>query len=265
MPFAPHKNCHIEYSVAGAGKGLVLVHGTGQSAENTWTHVAKHFSSRYTVVCPNYSGSGKTRDNNEELTVALLAEQVLAAAEHAGLRQFDIIGHSLGTCVAMHLAATYPERVGRVVLLAGFAATDARLKLQLGMWKELAENSPKLLASMFLFSAFSPAFVAEMTDCAVREAVEAIFATTNWQGAVRQIALDLRVDITKEAAAMRQATLVLGCAYDYIVPIAHSRVLLKLIPNARYAEMETGHAGCVENVSQFITIVEDFFHQDGGI
>lgn len=259
MPFASFKNFQIEYSVQGEGKGLVLVHGTGQSAENTWTEVAKHFSSSRKVVCPNYSGSGNTQDNNEELTVALLAEQVLAAAEHAGLQQFDIAGHSLGTCVAMYLAANNPERIGKVILLAGFTSTeDARSQLQFRMWKKMAETDPKLLAEIFLFTAFSPAFVDGMTDCAVRKSVEAIFTTTDWQGAARQIELDLHINVTKEARSMKQKTLVLGCTHDYIVPISHSKELMKVIPNPQYAEMDTGHGGCVENLGQFITIVEEF-------
>ncbi|SHN72655.1 alpha/beta fold hydrolase [Desulfovibrio litoralis] len=259
MSFAPYKNCQIEYSVTGKGKGLVLVHGTGQSAENTWTEVAKHFSSKRTVVCPNYSGSGRTQDSNEPLTIELLAEQVLATAEHAGLQQFDIAGHSLGTCVAMYLAANYPDRVGKVILLAGFTSTeDARSQLQFRMWKEMAETNPKLLAETFLFTAFSPAFVAGMPDCAVKDTVEAIFTTTDWKGTARQIDLDLRINVMKEARAMQQETLVVGCVHDYIIPIAHSKELMKVISNAQYAEMETGHGGCVENLEQFISIVDGF-------
>ena len=165
MPFAPYENGRIEYSAVGEGKGLVLVHGTGQSAENTWTEVAEHFAPSRTVVCPNYSGSGRTRDDGGELTVGLLAEQVLAAADHAGLERFAVVGHSLGTCVAMHLAATYPDRVDEVALLAGFAsAEDVRLRLMLGMWKEMAGKNPRLLAETFLFTAFSPAFVSGLGD-----------------------------------------------------------------------------------------------------
>lgn len=262
MPFAPFKHFRIEYSVTGRGKGLVLVHGTGQSAENTWTETARHFSSHYKVVCPNYSGTGKTQDNNEELTVELLGDQVLAAADHAKLRRFDIVGHSLGTCVAVYLAANHPERIEKVLLLAGFASTgDARSQIQFRMWKEMAETNPELLAQTFLFTAFSPAFVAALTDCAVRKTVRDIFATTDWKGAVRQIELDLRVNVTKEAMTMMQETLVLGCTHDYIVPVFHARKLAELIPNARYAEMETGHGGCVENPKRFLEIADGFLKQ----
>jgi pimeloyl-ACP methyl ester carboxylesterase len=259
MPFAPYKNYQVEYSVFGQGKGLVLVHGTGQSAENTWFEAAKHFVSDRKVVCPNYAGSGKTKLREEDLTVALLAEQVLAAADHAGLESFDIAGHSLGTCIAIYLAANYPGRIDKVVLLAGFLSTeDARSQLQFRMWKELAEINPKLLAKLWLFTAFSPTFVAGMTDDLVRQTVDAIFTTTNWEGAIRQTDLDLRVNVAKEANAMKQTALVIGCAHDYIVPISHSRALMKVLSNAQYAELAAGHGGCVENLDQFVKIVKQF-------
>ena len=259
MAFAAYEKCFIEYSVAGRGKGLVLVHGTGQTAENTWPDVVRHFAPARKVVCPNYSGSGNTADNCEELTVAFLAEQVLAVADHAGLDKFDIVGHSLGTCVAMQLAAQHPERVDKVVLLAGFtSAADARMQLQFRMWKEMALANPRLLAEMFMFTAFSPAFVAGMNDSAVKSIVEEIFNSTDWKGAARQIDLDLQVNVEKEAKAMTQRTLVIGCRNDFIVPVAHSRELMNLIRNAQYEELEAGHGGVTENPGQFIQLLDNF-------
>lgn len=131
--------------------------------------------------------------------MALLAEQVLAAADHAGVEHFDVVGHSLGTCVAMYLAAHHPKRVDKVALLAGFiAADDARSQLQFRMWKEMADTNPRLLAEMFLFTAFSPRFVAQMTDCAVKSVVDEIYRSTDWKGASRQISLDLSVNMAQE-------------------------------------------------------------------
>lgn len=262
MPFAPYKDCSIEYSATGSGKGLVLIHGTGQSAENTWPEVVKHFAPAYRVVCPNYSGSGKTIDSGQELTVALLAEQVLAAADHAGVEFFDVVGHSLGTCVAMHLAAHYPQRVGKMALLAGFvAAEDARSQLQFRMWKEMANTNPRLLAEMFLFTAFSPRFVAQMTDCAVKSVVDEIYRSTDWKGASRQISLDLSVNMAQEVRMIQQKTLIIGCTHDFIVPLAHSEALRGHLPHAEYRELNAGHGGATENPVEFIRLLDEFLKQ----
>lgn len=259
MPFAPYNGGSVEYSVEGSGKGLVLIHGTGQSAENTWPETVKHFAPGRRVVCPNYSGSGRTSDNGEELSVAFLAEQVLAAADHAGVKTFAVVGHSLGTCVAMHLAAHHPKRVEKVALLAGFVTTaDARSQLQFRMWKELAGTNPKLLAAMFLFTAFSPVFVAQMNDDAARTIVEEIYATTDWKGASRQISLDLNVNMEREVAMIAQPTLIIGCQHDFIVPLSHSETLREHIPHAEYRELDAGHGGATENPVAFIRLLDDF-------
>lgn len=259
MPFAPHYGCSVQYFVEGKGKGLVLIHGTGQSAENTWPAVVKHFASRYRVVCPNYSGSGGTTDNGEELSVAFLAEQVMAAVNHAGVKNFDVVGHSLGTCVAMHLAAHHPERVEKVVLLAGFISSeDARSQLQFKMWKELVGVNPRLLAKLFLFTAFSPRFVAQMTDDDVASTVETVYRATDWRGAARQIALDLKVNMGQEVRQMQQKTLVIACLHDAIVPASHAEELLSALHNAEYQELDAGHGGVTENPVQFVQLLNDF-------
>ena len=262
MPFAPYKDCSVEYSVEGNGKGLVLIHGTGQSAENTWPEVVKHFVAANPgrrVVCPNYSGSGKTTDSGQALTVALLAEQVLAAVDHAGVKDFDVVGHSLGTCVAMHMAAHHPNRVDKVALLAGFISSgDARSQLQFRMWKEMADTNPKLLAEMFLFTAFSPGFVAQMTDCMVKSVVDEIYRNTDWKGASRQISLDLNVNMAAEVSRIQQKTLIIGCQHDFIVPVSHAKDLLKSMKNAEYRELDAGHGGATEKPAQFIQLLDAF-------
>lgn len=261
MPFAPHNDCSIEYTVNGNGKGLVLIHGTGQSAENTWPEVVKHFAPIRRVVCPNYSGSGKTLDSGQKLSVPFLADQILAAADHAGVNNFDVVGHSLGTCVAMHLAAHHPDRVEKVALLAGFiSAEDARSQLQFKMWKEMADTNPRLLAEMFLFTAFSPRFVSQMTDCAVTSITEEIYRTTNWAGASRQITLDLTVNVLPEAQKMQQETLIIGCLHDIIVPISHAKNLQNILQNASYHELDAGHGGATENPTQFIHLLDTFLN-----
>lgn len=265
MPFAPYNDYSIEYSVEGNGKGLVLIHGTGQSAENTWPEVVKHFAAcnpGRRVVCPNYSGSGKTTDSGQELTIAFLAEQVLAAADHAEVERFDVVGHSLGTCVAVYLAAHYPNRVGKMALLAGFISTeDARSQLQFRMWKEMADTNPRLLAEMFLFTAFSPRFVAQMNDCTAKSVVEDIYRTTNWQGASRQISLDLSVNMAQEVRMIQQKTLVIGCQHDFIVPLSHSEALRGHLPHAEYRELDAGHGGATENPVEFINLLDAFLKQ----
>ncbi|CAB3805440.1 alpha/beta fold hydrolase [Pararobbsia alpina] len=249
----------VVYRVDGSGPGLVLVHGTGGDSESNWGHLVEHLAPHWTVVRPDYSGSGETLDNGEPLTTAVLAAQVVAAAQAAGAVPFDLIGFSLGAAVAAFISAEYPTLVRSVVLLAGFVSgEDSRQKMQFELWRDLIHFDCKSMARLVLLTGFSPDFLSGLGDAAVNENIETIVRSNNWEGMARQVELDLTIDVRDQARRIVKPVLVIGCTHDYMVPAAHARQLAALIPGARYAEMETGHLAPLEQPARFIEIVSDF-------
>ncbi|MEZ5557773.1 MAG: alpha/beta hydrolase [Pseudomonadales bacterium] len=60
-------------------------------------------------------------------------QDVLAVADQLGWRTFNLLGHSMGASIASELAATFPERIQRSVLIDGFIATGGvSLKERIG-------------------------------------------------------------------------------------------------------------------------------------
>ncbi len=259
MPFAPFKNYQIEYTTQGNGQGLVLVHGTGQTAANTWADILPHFTENWQVICPNFSGSGQTPLCEEKLNLDLLAEQVLTAASHAGLKSFNLVGHSLGACVAMQIAAKYPEKVNKLALLAGFASGQTpRLQLQFKMWHKLATSNPEALAEIFIYSALSPAFIDSFSNEEIEGFVAETHQSTNWQGTARQIEVDLDINLLEKAKTIKHRTLITGCLQDYILPVYHSKELAKIIQNSTYTELDCGHAAPMEKAAEYTILLKNF-------
>jgi len=249
----------VIYHVDGSGPGLVLVHGTGGDSESNWGHLVEHLTPHWTVVRPNYSGSGETQDNGEPLTTAVLAAQVVAAARAAGAVPFDLVGFSLGAAVAVFISAEYPTLVRSVVLLAGFVSgEDSRQKMQFELWRDLIHFDRTSMARLILLTGFSPDFLSGLGDAAVNGHIEAIVTSNNWEGMARQVELDLKIDVSDQAQRIEKPVLVIGCTYDHMVPPAHARQLAALIPGARYIEMETGHLAPLEQPARFIELVSEF-------
>lgn len=263
MPFAPYENSaafKVEYEVEGEGRPLVLLHGTGQTARETWLGVLRKLAGKRKAVLVNYSGSGQTSDDGGDLTLPGLARQVIAAADAAGLDKFDLAGHSLGTCVALQTAADFPERVDKVALLAAFvSAADGRAQFQFAWWKRLALTSPADLSALFMYSCFSPAFLARLGADKIAGAVAFMAKNGNWAGAARQIDLDMRVDLRETAARVRQAVLIIDCLQDFVLPGRQGRDLAALLPSTRYAELEAGHAGAAEQPGRLVELFDEFF------
>jgi len=260
-----HAGARIAYRVDGAGPGLVLVHGTGGDSESHWGHLVPHLAPHWTVVRPEYAGSGQTRDQGGPLTVATLADQVVAAARAAGTVPFDLAGFSLGAPIAVHIAAEYPQLVRSVVLLAGFASSDSpRQTMQFELWRDLIRSDRASMARIALLTGFSPAFLSSLDEAALTQNIDFMLDNINWEGMARQIELDRTLNVCEQARRIARPALVIGCRHDQMVPVDHARRLAALIPHAEYAEMETGHIALWERPDEFIELACGFLRRHAG-
>ena len=253
----------VAYDRAGNGSGLVLVHGTG--ADRTqWQPLTAAVADRFTVVAPDLSGSGDTIDHGGPLTLADLAEEVLATADHAGLGRFHLVGHSLGAAVALHLGAHHPGRVRSLVLHAGWAHTDTRMRAEFRYWLDLlqgdAAHGTAHFARMLPLAAFGPRYW-ERTDTAANEDLVRALAAWLAPGTDRQTEVDLSVDLRPLLGRVAAPTLVLASAHDRIVDAAQQRALVAGIPDTRYAEIDAGHGAPGEDPAGFAAAIAAFLEE----
>lgn len=73
----------------------------------------------------------------DQATTQRLAEDVAAVLARWREEPVVVIAHSMGTMVAQHLAAGYPELVAGLVLSAPLLRADAAAREVLGRWEEL--------------------------------------------------------------------------------------------------------------------------------
>ncbi|APZ51316.1 alpha/beta fold hydrolase [Salipiger abyssi] len=251
----------IGYRDDGDGPALVLVHGTGGDGEDNWGEVLRGLPGRR-ILRSDYAGSGLTEDATERLTLDRLADQVLAAADHAGVETFDLAGFSLGAAVALRIAARHPDRVRRLVSLGGFVTGgDPRSRLQFDHWVELAGRDREALARLILLTGFSADFVAGMgdLDAVVAQMVE----VTHWEGMARQAMLDKIVDVSADLAAIRAPTLVLGNRHDQMVPPSASVALAAGIAGARLGWIDGPHLSPMECPEAVAAAIAGFLGASG--
>jgi pimeloyl-ACP methyl ester carboxylesterase len=104
---------------------LLLLHGFGSSLQ-AWDDWSLKLEQKYRVIRLDLPGFGLTgaspaNDYSEEKDLAILTH----FADKLGLEKFSVIGHSMGGKMAWSLAASQPERVQALVLMApdGFPET----------------------------------------------------------------------------------------------------------------------------------------------
>lgn len=115
---------HVRDSGPRDAPAVLMLHGFGGSL-HTWEPWAQQLSSSLRVIRIDLPGSGLSRpDPSGNYTDQRSIQLILALLDRLQVAQTSVIGHSMGGRIAWTLAATHPERVAKLVLIApdGFAS-----------------------------------------------------------------------------------------------------------------------------------------------
>lgn len=97
----------IAYDVTGSkGQPLAFVHGRS-SRRTYFTDQVEHFAANSMVVTVDLRGHGESErpDDPTSTTIGDFSEDVRAVVDHLGLESPVVVGHSMGSDVALHCAA----------------------------------------------------------------------------------------------------------------------------------------------------------------
>jgi non-heme chloroperoxidase len=107
----------LEVEEFGSGPPVVLVAG-GAMTHRVWDHQAAALMRRYRSVALDLRGSGGSDKPASGYSVDVFAADLEALIEVLGLQRPVVLGHGLGSHVALRLAATQPGLVGGLALAA---------------------------------------------------------------------------------------------------------------------------------------------------
>lgn len=117
---------------------VVFVHGA-LNDHTVWTLLARWFANHgHAVLAPDLPGHMRSA-GPALASVEAIAEWTLALLDAAGVRQAALVGHSMGSLVALEAAARAPERASRLAMLGScFPMAVPKALLELSQTDPLA-------------------------------------------------------------------------------------------------------------------------------
>jgi len=100
---------------------IVFLHGAGLD-HTVWALLARWFAHRgFGALAPDLPGHGRSEGKPLE-TIAAMADFTAALMEAAGARRTRIVGHSMGSLIALETAVRHPDHIEAIGLIATAAA-----------------------------------------------------------------------------------------------------------------------------------------------
>ncbi|MBL7204202.1 MAG: alpha/beta fold hydrolase [Desulfobacteraceae bacterium] len=115
MPKVHVNDIEMYYEIRGQGVPLVLIHGLGSSARD-WEAQVPEFAQAYRVVTVDLRGHGRSDAPQGPYSIDMFASDLAALLQVLSLMPAHVIGLSMGSAVAWHLALDYPQVVHTLVL-----------------------------------------------------------------------------------------------------------------------------------------------------
>lgn len=216
----------LNYQVMGEGEPVVLVHGL--SGSGRWwgknvQELARHFRV-YVVDLPGFGSSharGRAWMRGGQFVLGEAAHVLLHWLDAQRLERFHLIGHSMGGYIGADLAAHFPERVERLVLVDA-AAVPIR--------QPLARSALRLASTVsYLPADFLPVLVSD----SLKAGPLTLFS------AIREI---LASDITEKLAEIQADLLIVWGEHDTLLPVSMGQELHRRLPSARFVVIDgAGH------------------------
>jgi len=127
-----HRMAYMDVPSSAGGadaRAVLLLHGKNFWGEYWHETIYQLTHAGYRVIVPDQIGFGKSaKPDDITYSFDLLAANTRQLLDALGIRDIAVVGHSMGGMLAIHFAATYPERTRQLILENPIGLEDYRLQ-----------------------------------------------------------------------------------------------------------------------------------------
>lgn len=254
--YADINGLKMYYEVHGAGKPIVLVHGSFMTIPLNWSHILPLLAKDRKVIVAEMQGHGRTRDIARDISYEGMADDVSGLLKHLKIDSADILGYSMGGAVAFQVALRHPQQVRRLVIMSGVYAHN-------GWWPDVEKSFATFTADMFNGTPIKKQYDSLGNDPAhfpefVKKVISIDLDRFDWSNDVKKLQVPIFMAIGDAD----------GVRYEHALELFRAKGGGKMgdltgVPKSRLAILPaTTHIGMIKRTDWLIPMITDFLDSD---
>lgn len=241
MAFTPRPGACLYWKRDGRddAPALVLLNSIGTDMD-LWDALLPRLRAHFALLRIDTRGHGASTAEPGDYAMAMLADDVLAVADAAGIARFSIAGVSLGGMIGMEVALRAPARIERLMPICTSATMDA------ASWNDrIAKVRAEGMAAIADLA--MGRFLSDAAEPAISDAVRRQLLTMDAEGYAGCGAAIRDMNLAERIADIACPTLIVTGTRDTSTPFAgHGEHLLARIPGATHVSLEAAHLAPLE-------------------
>lgn len=219
------------YEMLGQGEPLVLISGMGMEISMLVEHPDPDVLKKYQTLVIDNRGVGRTDKPAEPYTIETMAEDIVGVMDALKIKKAHIVGISMGSRIALTIAANHPDRVKGLVLCVAGTRLSPGLKFMTFLLTHVPGYSKTLnKTAKFIFDQKYP---------------------PTPESFLRQIEANAKFDGRGMLARVKAPTLIVNGTRDQLAPVKYGKELADGIAGARMSLVEGDHAGVATSKELF--------------
>ena len=250
MPEVSNGKTLVNYDCRGSGPAALLFNHSGTSNLSWSERFLETLAADFSIITPDYRGTGLSSPVSSEFSIADLAVDGLAVLDAVSIDEALIIGTSMGGMVAQEFALNHPTRVSSLVLMGTAAGRSVRVPGEAWVDElfakafqvdDIVERWRQLLPTIY-----SPTYLQRYEEVALELELKGLRFTTNdtlkWHG----VAVS-KFDAYERLINMTTRTMIVHGTADPIITFENGEILSKRVPNCEFVSLSgVGHLPAVE-------------------
>ena len=243
MPYLQREQISIYWESLGQGEPIAFLNGVLMTVDS-WKLQTLEISQRFRCIMHDFRGQLRSSKPDQPWTLEDHSNELKALLDHLGIDSCHLVGTSYGGEVGMVFAATWPERVRSLTVIASVSEVGPDTERTVLEWRRAALEEPMSLYRTMLPTTFSPQFVAanpgliKLGEERLKSCEEDFFKS--FAGLIDAFC---GLDITSSLSKVRCPALVIAGEKDLLKPPRYSQIIadgiagseLLVVPGAGHA------------------------------